>query len=308
MEKIWKKNEEVRLRIEDLSREGDGIGHVDGYTLFVKNTVPGDCGTVRIIKAKKNYGYGIMTEIQEPSSWRTEPVCPVARPCGGCQMQHILYEKQLEWKRRKVQDCLERIGGLTGITVNPVIGMENPWHYRNKAQFPVGCDKEGKLTAGFYAMRSHSIISQEHCYIQDACNDEILKLVLEYMEENRVSAYEEQTGKGLVRHVITRIGKATGEIMAALVINGEEIPCPDRLIERLRRVKGMTSICLNINRANTNVILGDRVKMLWGREYITDRIGDVRYRISLLSFYQVNTEQTRKLYETALEFAALTGT
>ena len=304
---MWKKNDEIRMAITDLTDEGSGVGHADGCAVFVKDTVPGDAGTVRIIKAKKNYAYGIMTRLETASDWRVPSACPVSGPCGGCQLCHVAYDKQLAWKQQKVKNCLERIGGLKGIEVLPVLGMDVPWHYRNKAQYPVGYDREGRLTAGFYAGHSHRIVPNEDCRIQDERSNRIRGLVLSWMEEHRISAYDEETSKGLVRHIIVRVGAATGEIMTGLVVNGTKLPAAEDLIERLRTVPGMTSVCLNINRERTNVILGRDVRVLWGRPYITDRIGDVSYRISLLSFYQVNPAQTQKLYRTALDYAGLTG-
>ena len=293
--------------ITDLSEDGSGVGRADGCAVFVKDTVPGDAGTVRIVKAKKNYAYGIMTEREVSSDWRVVPACPSAGPCGGCQLMHVSYEKQLEWKRKKVEDCLKRIGGLTDVTVEPVLGMENPEHYRNKAQFPVGVDRDGQLTAGFYARHSHRIIAQEDCMIQDARSNRVLAAVLAWMREHRVTVYDEESGTGLVRHVIVRTAHATGQIMAGLVINGTKIPAEDALISSLCQIEGMTSVCLSINRERTNVILGNETRVLWGDDKITDRIGEVSYRISLASFYQVNPVQTVKLYQTALEFAGLTG-
>ncbi|MBR1758031.1 MAG: 23S rRNA (uracil(1939)-C(5))-methyltransferase RlmD [Lachnospiraceae bacterium] len=306
-EKRFQKNQEIELAITDLTADGLGVGHADGYALFVKDTVPGDAGTVRVIKTKKNYGFGRMVDLKVRSDWRVTPPCPVAGPCGGCQLMHVDYQKQLEWKRKKVEDCIYRIGGLTDVEVLPVLGMEEPWHYRNKAQYPVGTDEKGNLIAGFYAGHSHRIVANEHCLIQDEKSNQVLALVLAWMKKHHISAYDEATGKGLVRHVIVRVGKATGQIMAGLVINGAQIPAADALIDTLKTVEGMTSICLNCNRENTNVILGETTKVLWGEDAIIDRIGDVSYRISLPSFYQVNPTQTVKLYQTALDFAGLTG-
>ena len=240
---MWKKNDEIRMAITDLTNEGSGVGHADGCAVFVKDTGPGDAGTVRIIKAKKNYAYGIMTRLETASDWRVPSACPVSGPCGGCQLCHVAYDKQLAWKQQKVKNCLERIGGLKGIEVLPVLGMDEPWHYRNKAQYPVGYDREGRLTAGFYAGHSHRIVPSEDCRIQDERSNRIRGLVLSWMEEHRISAYDEETGKGLVRHIIVRVGAATGEIMTGLVVNGTKLPAAEDLIERLRTVPGMTSVC-----------------------------------------------------------------
>lgn len=302
-----KKNEVCTMTIDDLGSEGEGIGKIDGFTLFVKDAVIGDEIEVKVIKLKKNYGYGRLMKIIKPSEFRTEPVCPNARACGGCQLQHLKYEKQLEYKQNKVENLLSRVGKITDYEMAPIIGMETPYFYRNKAQFPVGKNKEGKIVTGFYAGRTHSIIDTEKCYIQHPLNEKLIHLVKLWMEENRVEPYDEATGKGLVRHILTRIGYVTKQVMVCLVINGDKIPAADDLIKRLTAVDNMTSISLNINRAQTNVILGDKVKTLWGQDYIEDYIGDIKYQISPLSFYQVNPVQTKILYGKALEFAGLTG-
>ncbi len=314
MKKI-QKNDELELVIEDITTEGEGVGKVNGLALFVKDAIIGDKVKVKVMKMKKNYGYARLVEILEPSLARTEPICPVARQCGGCQLQHIKYEEQLKYKENKVKNCLERIGGIsfqqgenfTKPVFEPIIGMEEPFYYRNKAQFPVGKNKDGKIVMGFYAGRTHSIIDTPHCYIQAKENEKLLQIVREFMEENKIEPYNEETNMGLVRHILTRVGFTTGEIMVCLIINGEKLPNAEKLVEKLKDIKGMTSICLNVNKEKTNVILGNKVKVLWGQGYITDYIGDIKYQISPLSFYQVNPVQTKKLYETALEYAGLTG-
>lgn len=302
-----KKNALVTLSITDLGSNGEGIGKVDGFTLFVKDALIGDTIQAKIIKMKKSYGYGRLMEILEPSPYRVEARCPQARACGGCQIQPLAYEKQLAYKENKVRELLERVGHVKDYVMEPIIAMEEPWYYRNKAQFPVGQNKEGNIVTGFYAGRTHSIVPVEECFIQHPMNEQLMALVRRWMREYNISAYNETKHTGLVRHIFTRIGKYTGEIMVCLVVNGKRIPAADRLIDVLKNVRGMTSICLNINQEKTNVILGDTVKCLWGRPYITDKIGDVTYRISPLSFFQVNPVQTRKLYGTALEYAGLTG-
>ena len=282
---------------------------VDGYTVFVKDTVIGDKVQAKIMKAKKNYGYARLVEIMEPSKDRVEPRCAYARQCGGCQIQALSYEKQLAYKQQKIENNLIRIGGFQKeeIPMQPIIGMEDPYHYRNKAQFPVGCDKEGQLIAGFYAGRTHSIISNRKCYLGVEVNEQILNLVLAHMEAYDIPAYDETTGKGLVRHVLIRYGFQSKEIMVCLVVNGSRIPGAEDLIAKLREIPGMTSISLNINREKTNVILGRKGKLLWGQEYITDTIGPIAYQISPQSFYQVNPVQTEILYQTAIDYAGLTG-
>ena len=303
----FKKNDLVTVKIEDMGHDGEGIGKAEGYTLFIKDTVIGDVVEAKIMKMKKNYGYARLVRVLEASKDRTEPKCSVARACGGCQLQFLTYEKQLEFKKNKVLGNLERIGGFSDISVEKVMGMENPWRYRNKAQFPVGKDKEGNLITGFYAGRTHSIIPNTNCYLGVEVNEEILNAVLNYMRENHVEPYDEVTGKGLVRHILIRYGFKTKEIMVCIIINGRKIPNAAGLVEKLKDISGMTSITLNVNTKRNNVILGNEILPLWGKDYITDYIGEVKYQISPLSFYQVNPVQTEKLYGTALEYAGLTG-
>lgn len=311
MAKAINKNDEFELEIDDLGAEGEGIAHKDGYALFIKDAVPGDTVRVKVIKAKKNYGYGRLVDVIKPSSDRVNPVCPVARQCGGCQIQHISYSAQLAYKENKIKNCLTRLGKFPSEQIDsimePIMGMEEPYHYRNKAQFPVGRNKDGELVTGFYASRTHSIIPAADCAIQDKRNGIILKTVLDFMKQYQVEPYEESTHSGLVRHILTRVGYHTGEIMVCLVINGTKIPHHEHLVEKLKDIEGMKSISININTDKTNVILGTRVKTLWGEDYIIDQIGDVKYQISPLSFYQVNPLQTQKLYSTALEYAELSG-
>ena len=303
----FKKNDLVTVKIEDMGHNGEGIGKAEGYTLFIKDAVIGDTVEAKVMKAKKNYGYARLMQVLEPSPYRVEPKCPCARACGGCQLQFLSYEKQLEFKKNKVQGNLERIGGFHNLAIDKVIGMETPFRYRNKAQYPVGKNKDGEIITGFYAGRTHSIISNQDCYLGAEVNQEILKQVLAYMEENHVEPYEEESGKGLVRHILIRNGFRTGEIMVCLIINGKLLPKAEKLIERLQTIKGMTSISLNVNTKRNNVILGEEIQGLWGQAYISDYIGNIKFEISPLSFYQVNPVQTEKLYATALEYAELTG-
>ena len=303
-----KKNEIYEVRIEDMGHDGAGIGKINGYPLFVKDALIGDVAEVKIIKAKKNYAYARLMHLITPSPHRVTPRCPVARQCGGCQIQALDYGQQLLFKKHMVENNLRRIGGLTDVEVLPVLGMDVPYRYRNKAQFPIGTDKDGNPVAGFYAGRTHSIIPCKDCMLGEAVNAEILSLVLDHMKKYHIPAYDEITGEGLVRHVLIRSAFATGERMVCLVLNGDQIPGQEELAEQLRKISGMTSVMGNINRERSNVILGNRVFLIWGKTYITDKIGDVSYQISPLSFYQVNPVQTQKLYETALSYAGLTGT
>ncbi len=301
------KNDMVSLTIEDISAEGFGVGRFDGMAFFVKDTVPGDEVEASVTKLKKTYGYARLTKILKPSPHRVKAVCPVARSCGGCQIQEMSYEQQLVFKENKVRGNLERIGKFTDIPMDPIIGMENPFHYRNKAQFPIGLDKNGNIVAGFYAGRTHTIIDNRRCCLGAEVNERILDIVIAHMEAEHILPYDEKTGRGLVRHVLIRVGFATGQIMVCLVVNGTDLPGAEKLTDALRAIEGMTSISLNFNRENTNVILGRDGKLLWGKNYIEDFIGNVKYQISPLSFFQVNPVQTEKLYGLALEYAGLDG-
>ena len=303
----YQKNDILTVTIEDMGHDGEGIGKADGYTLFVKDAVIGDVIEAKIMKAKKNYAYARLMRILEPSPHRVEPVCPMARPCGGCQLQMMDYQEQLRFKQKKIEDNLRRIGGFEQIPMEPILGMEQPFRYRNKAQFPVGTDKEGNLVTGFYAGRTHDIINNRNCYLGVEENRQVLDVVLGWMEKYGVSAYDEKTGTGLVRHILIRYGFKTGEMMVCLVINGERVPKQEALVERLREISGMTSITTSTNQERTNVIMGSKIRTLWGTPYISDHIGEVKYQISPLSFYQVNPVQTEKLYGTALEYAGLDG-
>lgn len=301
------KNDELILKIEDMGVDGAGIGKADGMTFFVKDAVIGDVVRAKVMKLKKTYGYARLMELLEASPDRVEPKCPYYRQCGGCQIQALSYEKQLEFKERKVRNNLERIGGFTEIPMEPIVGMEEPYHYRNKAQFPVGTDKDGHIVTGFYAGRTHTIIPNRDCALGLPVNREILDLVIDFMEKYHVSAYDEKTGKGLVRHVLIRCGFTSKEKMVCLIINGKSLPHSEKLVEALRKIDGMTSISINCNTERTNVILGRKTVVLWGQEYITDQIGEISYEISPVSFYQVNPVQTEKLYGLALEYADLHG-
>ena len=326
-----KKNDIFDLEITDMGVDGEGIGHYDGMTFFVKDALIGDMIRARATKLKKNYGYARVEEVLTPSTFRVEPKCPHHRRCGGCQIQALSYDKQLEFKHEKVRGNLIRIGAFSPEEIDskmfPIVGMESPFRYRNKAQFPVGYDKEGNLVTGFYAARTHSIIPVEDCLLGVEENAPILEAIKSWMLANGVSAYNEETGKGLLRHVLIRFGFTTKEIMVCLIINGHKLPAQEDLISRLSDMEGMTSISINSNTKNTNVILGDVTECIWGQAYITDYIhlretndsvvgteeefelGDVAvaYRISPQSFYQVNPVQTEKLYSTALDYAGLTG-
>ena len=305
------KNDIVTVEITDIGVSGEGIGHVDGYTLFIKDAVIGDVVEAKVMKAKKNYGYARLMKVITPSEYRVEPKCAFARRCGGCQIQEMSYDRQLVFKDQKIRGNLERIGGFTkdqiDTVMQPVVGMEHPFGYRNKAQFPFGTDKEGNPITGFYAGRTHDIIANTDCALGVEQNKEILEIILQYMRENKIKSYDEKTGKGLIRHALIRYGFKTKEIMVCLVVNGKKLPKAERLIEKLIQIEGMTSITISPNTRRDNVIMGDSYEILWGQGYITDYIGNVKYQISPLSFYQVNPVQTEKLYGLALEYADLKG-
>ena len=319
------KNDIIELEITDMGVGGEGIGRAAGLTFFVKDALIGDVITARITKLKKTYGYARLESLLRPSASRCEPRCPQHRRCGGCQIQAMSYEAQLSFKQNKVRGNLIRLGGFAADFVDrimePIVGMAEPYRYRNKAQFPIGTDRDGQPIAGFYAARTHSIIPVEDCLLGVGENKVILDAILEYMRAEHISAYDETTGKGLIRHVLIRYGFTSKELMAALVINGTRLPHQEALIQRLTQIPGMKSISVNCNRENTNVILGEETICIWGTPYITDDIHlcdcsddrfiqtdqAVTFQISPQSFYQVNPVQTEKLYSLALDYAGLTG-
>ncbi len=342
----FQKGDIVSVHIDDIGADGAGIGKADGFTLFVKDTVPGDVITAAIMKIKKGYGYARLLQVTEPSPFRVAAKCPAARQCGGCQLQELSYEQQLLFKEKKVRDVLLRIGGFSEEkvqeTLRPVIGMEDPWRFRNKEQLPVGM-RNGKPTAGFYAGRTHCIVPVTDCLAGPAVNREIMETILQYMSDYGVPAYREETGKGLIRHVLLRSGWYTGEIMVCLVVNGTRLPHEKELVQRLlsrgpmaeenrkpaadagKAVPGIAGICLNTNTTRSNVIMGTETRTLWGKSTITDvmHVMDVetaegktlfhptgrrvQYRISPVSFYQVNPIQAEKLYSLVRNDAGLTG-
>lgn len=305
------KNDTAVVEITDIGVNGEGIGKVDGYTLFIKDAVIGDTVEAKVMKAKKNYGYARLMKVLEASPDRVTPRCAFARKCGGCQIQEMSYERQLAFKAQKVRGSLERIGGfspeLLDRVMEPALGMDEPFGYRNKAQFPFGTDKEGNPVTGFYAGRTHDIIANTECALGVPVNREILEIILDFMKKNKIPSYDEKNGKGLIRHALIRYGFTTREIMVCLVLNGRELPHAEELVSELAKIPGMTSITISPNMRQTNVIMGDSFEVLWGSGYITDYIGGVKYRISPLSFYQVNPVQTENLYSLALEYADLKG-
>lgn len=343
----YRKNDVVTVQIDDIGNDGEGIGKIDGYTLFIKDAVIGDVADVKITKVKKNYGYARLEKVVTPSPFRIEPRCAFHRQCGGCQIQAMSYERQLIFKQDKIRNNLIRIGGfapeLIDEVMEEIVGMEEPWHYRNKAQFPVGYDKSENLITGFYAGRTHDIIPNTDCLLGAMENKVILDAVISYMKENHVSAYREQTGNGIVRHILIRTGFDSGEIMVCVVINAKKLPAEKELVRKLTGIdlvsalvqadvakekesigerynslmkKRIASISVSVNTERSNVIMGKEIRVLWGKPYIEDsiRMSDkegeadkVTFRISPLSFYQVNPKQTEKLYGLALDYAGLTG-
>lgn len=311
--KIPGKNEIVPITIEDIGAEGEGIGKVNGFTLFVKDAVVGDELLVKVMKIKKTYGYARIEKIVTPSTYRVTPKCEIAAKCGGCQIQQLSYEEQLRYKQNKVLNCLKRIGGIENPPIEPIVSMENPYHYRNKAQFPVGRSLSGEVVIGFYAGRTHSIIDTTKCYIGDESTEPIVACIRNFIKRQDISIYDEEKHQGLVRHILLRVGFTSKELMICLVINGNTLPSSEKLVKELLECKDIpegfkvTSICLNKNTQKTNVILGEKIIPLYGNTYITDLIGEIQYQISPLSFYQVNPIQTKKLYDLALDYAGLTG-
>ena len=305
------KNQILEVNIIDMSENGEGIGKVDGYTLFVKDALIGDRVKVGLTKVKKNYAFARVVEIINPSDYRIEPPCAYHKQCGGCQIMAMSYDAQLKYKENKVKNDLVRIGGFDKEFIEsisePIIGMDNPYRYRNKAQYPIGMSRDGEIIAGFYAGRTHSIIANTNCYLGVEENKQILERVILFMNENGIIPYDEKTGRGTVRHVLIRKGFTTGEIMVCIVINADSLKASEYLVDMLKDIPEMTSICININKKNTNVILGDKCKTLWGEDTISDYIGDVKFKISPLSFFQVNPVQTKKLYEKAMEYAGSDG-
>ena len=295
------KNDYIDVEFEDLTHDGAGVAKVEGYPLFVLNALPGEKAKIKVIKVNKGYGFGKLVELYEQSPDRVKPACPIYKECGGCQLQHLSYEGQLKVKEKQVRDVLERIGKLENVKVHPVLGMKDPWRYRNKAQ-------EGGLIGGFYQQRSHQIINMKECLIQQDKNDEVVQTVIDICSRYGVRAYDEGRNKGDLRHIMARYGLVTGEVMVVLITRTTELPHKNKIIEDIiSRIPNVKSIVQSINPKKTNVIFGDVTKVLWGEEVIYDFIGDIKFAISARSFYQVNPEQTKALYEKALEYADLNG-
>lgn len=303
------KNKDYEIYIDSFGNMGEGIGKINNFTVFVKGAVKGERAKIKIVKVNKNFAFGKLLEVIEKSDKRCEPICSIYNNCGGCQLQHISYSEQLEFKEHKVIDCLERIGKLdtNSIIVHDTIGMENPHYYRNKVQLPVG-EVYGKVKIGFYRERSHEIIEVDKCFIQDEAANEIMLIIKKWIEKFNITGYNEALGTGILRHIMIRKAFKTGDVMLVLVTNGANLPHKEKLIHSITtEVKGIMGIIQNINNKKTNVVLGQKEITLWGQNTIQDYIGEFKFNISPKSFFQVNPVQTEKLYSTALKYAGLTG-
>lgn len=314
---MLKKNDRVIIDITDYTDEGLGVGRAETpegtFALFVKDTAAGDRAEVIVTKLNKRYGYGKLVRVEKASPERVDPECPVASCCGGCTLRHISYEAQLKWKEKRVSDCMERIGGLTAgkdFEYLPILGMKAPERYRNKAQYPVGV-KSGHVVTGFYAGRTHSVVASEDCLIEPERFGEIIKIIREYVQEHKIPVYNEDTGQGIIRHVLLREGMGGSEIMACVIVNAvpgdKGLSRFEGLSRKLETVSEVKTFLVSHNTAKTNVILGRDETIFFGDGRIRDRIGENVYEISAKSFYQVNPVQTKVLYETAAEMAGLTG-
>lgn len=298
------KNDVYTIEITDLGVNGEGIGRIDNYIVFVANALPQEIVKVLIVKTKKSYGYGKLLEIIKPSPYRVQPACSVAHKCGGCNLQHLLYEQQLVLKQQKVKSALERIGEFKDIEVLPTVGMDIPYNYRNKAQYPVGKDKN-EVEIGFYAVGSHRIISNDNCLIGNKENEQILKILKDFINTYNIQPYNEEKHSGVLRHIMLRQGVKTNELMVCLVVNDIEFKYKNQLVDALSKIDNLKSLVINYNTKKTNVILGDKCEIIYGQPYISDYIGNLKFNISPLSFFQVNPVQTEKLYNIALDFADL---
>ena len=306
MEAPIKKNQEYIVDIIDNGFEGEGIAKIDGFTIFIPNAIKGERVKILIVKVLTSHAFGKILEILEKSQYRIESDCSTYKRCGGCNLRHIKYEQTLKMKQNAVQNLVNKTL-KTKIQVQETLGMENPYYYRNKAQYPVGTDKNGKLIIGVFANRTHEIIPIQKCFIQNEKSEKLAKFVFEWIAKNNISIYNEKTGKGLIRHIVTKIGIKTNEVMCVLVINGSKIPNEQELVkEILENFPEVKTIVKNINTKNTNVIMGKENVNLYGNGYIEDILGEYKFKISPLSFYQVNPVQAEKLYNIGVEAAKIT--
>ena len=296
------------IDITGLGHSGEGVGRYQDFTVFIPGALPGETVSARIVTVKKNYAIGQLTTVQTPSPYRITPACEIYSLCGGCQLQHITYEEQLNCKRQQVVDAITRIGKLPEVVIHPTLRADTPWYYRNKMQFPVG-RKNGHIVIGCYAQGSHDIVNTDNCLIQHQVNNDIVREVRAVLEELGLEPYDEHTGQGIIRHILGRVGTATNQVMLVLVTATERLPKQQALIQCLTaRIPGLVSIIQNINSKRTNVILGHKTITLWGQDTITDKLGEFHFAISARSFFQVNTAQAEVLYNQAVRYAGLTGT
>lgn len=300
-----KKNAYFDIDIIDIGINGEGIGKIDNFTIFVDGALPNETVNIKIIKVKRNYGYGKLIKIINPSPYRINPLCENFGKCGGCNLLHLSYDEQLNIKSKFIQTNLKKIAKIENIKVPKAIGMDNPFNYRNKASFPINFTD--KVNIGFYKPRSHNIINIDNCLIQNPINNIIIQKTKTFIKESNISIYDENTGKGDLRHIVTRIANKTNELLICVVINNNKFLYKDLLIKNFKDIPNIDSIVINYNTKNNNVILGDKVETILGKGYIVDYIKDLKFNISPLSFYQVNPIQTEVLYETALNFCNLTG-
>ena len=301
------KNDKIEVIIEDLTHDGAGVAKVDGYPLFIPGTLPGEKVNVHILKTLKKYGFAKLLDIVEPSPSRVTPPCHVFPICGGCQLQHLSYESQLIQKRKSVRDVMDRIAKLPDVPVHEVKGMDDPWRYRNKSQIPFDTEND-RIITGFYKARTHQIVDTDVCLIQTKEADELMTLLKYKLQQLGIETYNEHTHKGMLRHLVVRKARQTGQVMVILVTRHRKFPQKEAVVELIRKeLPDVTSIMQNINTENTNVIMGNEMVTLHGADVIIDKIGDTEFEISARSFYQVNPEQTEVLYQQALEYANLTG-
>jgi len=304
---MLKKNEEYIVNIIDNGFQGEGIAKLDGIPVFIPNCIKGERVKIKILKVLSSHAFGKVMDIIEKSEYRKEEDCQTAKICGGCSLRHVDYDFTIEMKKISVQNTISKALGKK-VEVEEVIKMENPYNYRNKLQYPIGISEDGKVTMGVYSARSHKIVETRECKIQDKLSQEIANSIYDFVLENGIEVYNEKTLKGSLRHIIIRIGKKTGEVMITLVTNMPSIPKEKALIDTLvSKYKEIKTIAKNINTKNTNVILGDKTEIIYGDGYIYDFLGDKKFKISPLSFYQVNPTQTEKLYSKAVQYAELTG-
>ena len=302
-----KKNDRTTVYIEDLTHDGNGVAKIDGYPLFIQGALPGETVEVHVLKTLKNYGFAKVIEILKKSPERVDATCQYFAQCGGCQLQHLSYEGQLKWKQNMVANVMKRLGKIDA-PVHPVKGMEEPWNYRNKSQIPFAQNEAGETVAGFYKTKSHAIVDMDRCLIQTGEADTMMGDLKGELVALGIRPYDEKSHQGMLRHVVVRKARATGEVMIVVVTKSKKLPQAAALVEKLRElVPNVTSIVQNVNSEKTNVIFGDETLTLWGKDTIEDTIGNVRFEISARSFYQVNPIQTEVLYKQALDYAQLTG-